>query len=177
MKKKKIFTPPSPQQAQIHLIGNIVIWYSATVALVVYALLFAWYLLRRRRQCYDLTTSDWHRFRQSGELFFVGYLLHFVPFFFVERTLFLHNYMPALVFKVLLLCCVIDHIGLLVARSTLATRLYRVAVVVWLTGVVWVFWRFAVLSYGTNQLTAGDVIALRWKETWDFILHKDVPKL
>lgn len=41
-------------QAQIHLLGNIVIWASASLATVVYTLLFFWYLLRRRRRICDL---------------------------------------------------------------------------------------------------------------------------
>lgn len=41
-------------QAQIHLLGNIVIWASASLATLVYALLFIWYLFRRRRRVCDL---------------------------------------------------------------------------------------------------------------------------
>lgn len=41
-------------QAQIHLLGNIVIWASASLATVAYILLFLWYLLRRRRSIWDL---------------------------------------------------------------------------------------------------------------------------
>lgn len=43
-----------PPQAQIHLLGNVVIWASAGLATVLYALLFSWYLLRRRRKLQDL---------------------------------------------------------------------------------------------------------------------------
>lgn len=45
---------PCHSQAQIHLLGNIVIWASAGLATVLYALLFFWYLLRRRRNICDL---------------------------------------------------------------------------------------------------------------------------
>lgn len=45
---------PLPSQAQIHLLGNIVIWASASLAMVVYVLLFFWYLLRRRRSICDI---------------------------------------------------------------------------------------------------------------------------
>lgn len=164
-------------QAQIHLIGNIVIWYSGTAALAVYAVLFAWYMLRRRRQCHDLSAVEWTRFCRAGELFYAGYLLHFVPYLFVERTMFLHNYIPALVYKMLLLCCVVDHIGGLLQTATVRRLGFRLAIAGWLLAVVWVFGRFAVLSYGTSQLTGSDVQALRWKDTWDFILHKDLPEL
>lgn len=41
-------------QAQIHLLGNIVVWTSAGLATVVHTLLFFCYLLRRRRNVCDL---------------------------------------------------------------------------------------------------------------------------
>ncbi|XP_054513812.1 protein O-mannosyl-transferase 1 isoform X7 [Pan troglodytes] len=44
----------SELQAQIHLLGNIVIWVSGSLALAIYALLSLWYLLRRRRNVHDL---------------------------------------------------------------------------------------------------------------------------
>lgn len=172
--------------AQIHLIGNIVIWYSGTAALLVYAGLFTIYLLRRRRLCYDLSPFEWRRFQLAGELFFAGYLFHFLPYLFVERTMFLHNYLPSFVFKVMLLCFVIEHMALVVRKLTVAfggvtfywsmgvQMVYTAAVIGWLAGVVVVFQRFLVLSYGTTRLSAEDVVALRWKDTWDFILHKDL---
>ncbi|KAK2502328.1 hypothetical protein MC885_003983, partial [Smutsia gigantea] len=43
-----------PDVAQIHLLGNIVIWASASLATVTYLLLFFWYLLRRRRNTCSL---------------------------------------------------------------------------------------------------------------------------
>lgn len=170
--------------AQIHLIGNIVIWYSGTAALLVYAVLFTIYLLRRRRLCFDLDPVEWRRFQVAGELFFVGYLLHFLPYLFVERTMFLHNYLPSFVFKVMLLCFVVEHLWLVLGKFTESCGariwsvglqlVYTAGIVGWLAGVAVVFQRFLVLSYGTTRLSAEDVVALRWKDTWDFILHKDL---
>lgn len=164
-------------QAQIYLIGNIVIWYSGFVALLVYFGLLIIYLLRRRRLCYDLTDHDWTHFREAGEIFFLGYVIHFLPYFFVERTLFLHNYLPAFIFQIMLLCFVIehvDHIWRSVFASVLCTVMYRLFVIGWLISIVVVFKKFSVLSYGTTKLSVDDVIDLRWKNTWDFILHKDL---
>lgn len=148
------------------------------MSLVIYAMLLVFYLLRRRRLCYDLDERNWQKFQTIGELFFVGYLLHFLPYFFVERTLFLHNYLPAFLYKCLLLCFVIEHIVTVlrnVVRSEILVFVYKSLLAVWLTGIVYVFCKFLVLSYGTVKLSAADVIDLRWKDTWDFILHKDLP--
>lgn len=164
--------------AQIHLLGNIIIWYSGTIGIFIYCILLIIYLIRRRRQCYDLNEENWFRFQQAGEIFLFGYFIHYLPYFFIERTLFLHNYFPALIFKILLLCFLIEHINLiikLIIKSKLLLYTYKILIFIWLIGIIYVFQKFLVLSYGTTNLTANDVINLRWKDTWDFILHKDLP--
>ena len=42
-------------QSQIHLIGNIVLWYLANISIVLYLSLFLIYLLRRKRHFYDIS--------------------------------------------------------------------------------------------------------------------------
>lgn len=163
-------------QAQIHLLGNIVIWYSATLCLFVYCCLLIFYLLRRRRQCYDLDEKTWIQFQLIGEVFLLGYLFHYFPYFFIERTLFLHHYIPAFAFKILLLAATLEHIYVVlndVLKVKLAAYLFISALLVWLGVIIFIFNKFSVLSYGTTALSTNDVINLRWKETWDFIVHKN----
>lgn len=165
----------SNSNAQIHLLGNLVIWYSATLSLLIYCTFLVFYLLRRRRLCYDLDEQHWQKFRFIGEVFLAGYLFHYLPYFFVERTLFLHHYLPAFCFKVLLMTGLIEHLYF-VLRDILKLRflvyLFVGLLLVWVGFVFNVFRMFTVLSYGTTQLTTGDIISLRWKDTWDFIVHK-----
>jgi dolichyl-phosphate-mannose-protein mannosyltransferase len=158
-------------QAQIHLLGNIFLWYSATFGLVLYLILLVFYLLRRCRRVYDLNEREWTKFQNVGYTLFCGYLINYLPYFFVERTLFLHNYLPALLFKISLLCYVIEHINFIVKRTNFKILLliYKLLVVVWLALVIYVFQKFTVLSYGQKHLTADECLALRWKDTWDFI--------
>ncbi|KAJ8934652.1 hypothetical protein NQ314_013251 [Rhamnusium bicolor] len=67
--------------AQIHLLGNIIIWYSATLSLVLYCVLLIFYLIRRRRLCYDIDEKNWAQFKVIGEVFLTGYLFHYLPYF------------------------------------------------------------------------------------------------
>lgn len=160
--------------AQIHLIGNIVIWYSGTLAILIYVSFFVLYLLRRRRQLFDISEKKWKQFCACGNIFFVGYLIHFVPYFFVEKTMFLHNYLPALIFKMLLLCFVIEHIYYIlkfILRSRILVILYQCILIIWFIAVLYIFKAFSAISYG-HYLSEADIINLRWKDTWDFILHK-----
>lgn len=154
------------------------IWYSGSLALVSYIGLLVVYLLRRRRNCYDLDNQKWESFQLAGEIFFIGYCLHFLPYFFVEKTLFLHNYMPSLIYKILLLCYMVEHLYIIcrdVLKSMWISVLYLTGTVVWIATIAYMFNVFLVLSYGTTKLSADNVAALRWKDTWDFILHKDLP--
>ncbi|KAG0429401.1 hypothetical protein HPB47_023716 [Ixodes persulcatus] len=96
--------------AQIHLIGNLAIWYTGTLCLLLYMAIFSFYLLRRHRLVYDIPNDAFEKFKFGGELCVVGYAMHVVPYFFADRTLFLHHYLPALLYKVLVLVVVLEHI-------------------------------------------------------------------
>ncbi|CAG9824993.1 unnamed protein product [Phaedon cochleariae] len=165
----------STSNAQIHLLGNIVIWYSATLGLLLYSAFLIVYLLRRRRLCYDLDPIAWHQFQLTGEICLGGYLIHYLPFFFVDRTLFLHHYLSAFAFKVLLLAATLEHVHFVlkvVFRRRLLAKFFVVGVLVWLVWAVYVFREFSALSYGNVALSTSDILKLKWKETWDFIVHK-----
>ncbi|XP_054006271.1 protein O-mannosyltransferase 1 [Hylaeus anthracinus] len=161
--------------AQVHLLGNIVIWYSGTVCILIYILLLIFYMLRRRRMCFDIAYKEWNKFSNIGSTLLTGYLLHFLPFFFVERTLFLHHYLPAFIFKLLLTVATIEHLYYLITtryQQKLSLRIVKCSIFIWLLSITYVFKKFTVLSYGTTHLSAKEVLKLRWRDTWDFIVHK-----
>lgn len=163
-------------QAQVHLLGNLVIWYTASLSLVIYCVLLVFYLLRRHRQCYDLDQQSWNKFMLIGEVFLTGYVFHYVPYFFVERTLFLHHYLPAFTYKILLMTALIEHLHYLfdkVLQRRLLARLFTLVVLCWVGTVFYVFRKFSVLCYGNTALSTSDILSLRWKDTWDFIVHKN----
>jgi len=60
--------------------------------------------------------------------------------------------------------------------ETLSWRLglvvFKLVAGAWLVAVLVVFRRFSVLSYGTTPLSAADILRLRWRDSWDFILHR-----
>ncbi|XP_066603868.1 protein O-mannosyltransferase 1 [Prorops nasuta] len=161
--------------AQVHLLGNIAIWYSGTLSLITYSALLIFYLIRRRRMCFDIDETEWRRFINIANVLLSGYLLHFIPFLFVERTLFLHHYLPAFIFKTILTAATIDHLYYLAEtrlKSKISSYLFQCSTIAWIVFIVIVFRKFLALTYGTTVLSAKDVLRLRWRDTWDFIVHK-----
>ncbi|XP_044008654.1 protein O-mannosyltransferase 1 [Aphidius gifuensis] len=161
--------------AQIHLLGNIIVWYSGTISIFIYTILLVFYLIRRRRCFYDISDYEWQRFTNIGEVLLIGYAIHYIPFFFVERTLFLHHYLPAFVFKVILTAATIDHVYYLISNNCkrkLIVSIVKITILAWIIIIIYVFRKFLVLSYGMTPLKVTDIMKLRWSDTWDFIVHK-----
>lgn len=75
----------------------------------------------------------------------------------------------------MLLSYVIDHIYTILQsyqKTRHVANLFVLCIIIWLAYVVRTFKKFSVLNYGTTDLNESDLINLRWKDTWDFILHK-----
>jgi dolichyl-phosphate-mannose-protein mannosyltransferase len=92
----------------------------------------------------------------------MGWALHYLPFFLMRRQLFLHHYLPALYFAILLLCAVFD-----VATSTLRPRIRLQVAVLLAVIAIWTFLYFSPLAYG-SPWTRAKCEKARWLKTWDF---------
>ncbi|XP_054945389.1 protein O-mannosyl-transferase 1 isoform X3 [Physeter macrocephalus] len=158
--------------AQIHLLGNVVIWASASLATLVYALLFIWYLFRRRRRVCDLPEDCWLRWVLAGALCAGGWAVNYVPFFMMEKTLFLYHYLPALAFQILLLPVVLEHVSDHLCRSQLQRSLFGALVVAWFASACHVSNTLRPLTYGDRSLSPSELKALRWKDSWDILIRK-----
>ncbi|XP_058927433.1 protein O-mannosyl-transferase 1 isoform X1 [Kogia breviceps] len=158
--------------AQIHLLGNVVIWASASLATLVYALLFIWYLFRRRRRVCDLPEDCWLRWMLAGALCAGGWAVNYVPFFMMEKTLFLYHYLPALAFQILLLPVVLEHVSDHLCRSQLQRSLFGALVVAWFASACHVSNTLRPLTYGDRSLSPSELKALRWKDSWDILIRK-----
>lgn len=96
---------------QIYLLGNPLIWWTAFASVIFYLAIFIVDRTFLQRGIDDVggLVRRW-MFRSPG-FFFVAWLLHYLPFFTQGRMLFLHHYLPAFIFSVLLLSSLIDLLG------------------------------------------------------------------
>lgn len=102
---------------------------------------------------------------------FIGWSLHYLPFFLMARQLFLHHYFPALYFAILLYCAIFD-----LVTSTLRPKVRLQVAGVLIILAIWNFQHFAPLAYGT-EWTRPKCEGARWLKSWDFScgdFHHDV---
>ncbi|KAJ8300903.1 hypothetical protein KUTeg_022422, partial [Tegillarca granosa] len=154
--------------AQIHLLGNPVIWCCASLSIFLYIAVFCVYLMRRRRGMY-LFSGEWQHFMFVGQLLVGGYLLHYLPYFLTDRTLFLHSYLPSVVYKVLVLAAILDHLYIVSFRVSYLPLFISYLCLAVFTAALWVFIQLSVFSYGNNGLSPEEIKNLMWKDSWDFL--------
>lgn len=160
--------------AQIHLLGNVVVWYASTIAVLCYLMLGVFYFLRRQRAILDTTEGEWQHFVFVGELAVGGYLLHYLPFLAVDRTLFVHHYLPAVAFKILALAALLDHLAVPRCRFIPVSTIVSYGTVVLVSGAAYVFLELLPVTFGNVDLTPDDIKRLSWHDTWDFLQHTRV---
>ncbi|XP_043914336.1 protein O-mannosyl-transferase 1 isoform X2 [Protopterus annectens] len=158
--------------AQIHLLGNTLTWNSANVGALLYVFVFLFYLLRRRRKIHDIPEDAWWQWVLAGVICGGGWAVNYLPFFMMEKTLFLYHYLPALTFQILLLPVVLQHVHDHILRSSVQKNTFSALVLVWLSSVYMVYLTFSPLTYGHPSLPASKLVELRWKESWDILIRK-----
>lgn len=99
---------------------------------------------------------------ESAGFFLVGWLFHFGPFFLMGRQLFLHHYMPALYFSILLFA-----VGFDLFTIRLMSRKRLMVAGLWILSVIYVYRCFIPITYA-EPWTQSLCEKAKWRSTWDF---------
>ena len=157
---------------QIFCIGNPLVWWAGSACVLLYAALAGIYLLRRQRSVYDMARGEWNMFAICVYLVVGGYVINFIPYFPSNKLLFVHSYLPALLFKLIAIPVLADHLySVFFVRFPLLQNVVKVCCVVYCLAVVWCFHYFSAFTYGTKALGAKDIRSKKWLATWDFLSH------
>jgi len=97
----------------IYLVGNLYLWRLALLATPIFLLsLIVLSFLRNREAIFY--TSQLVSIERAGLFFFGMWFVNWIGFFMFERQLFLHHYLPALVFNIMLISVVFELVTLAV---------------------------------------------------------------
>ncbi|KAG0219683.1 hypothetical protein BGX33_001449 [Mortierella sp. NVP41] len=108
----------------------------------------ALFAIRQKRGYYETgRLGEFQRFHlKEAGTFFTGWALHYLPFFFVDRVLYMHHYFPSLYFSILLTSSVLSGLAGFLLRLT---RLGLFLGLILLT--IATFVRLSPLSYGSEM--------------------------
>lgn len=163
---------------QIYLLGNPLIWWSTTAAIGIYFIVKGFSILRWQRSCGDYNHVSFKRFDYEVGTSVLGWFFHYFPFFLMARQLFLHHYLPALYFAILVFCQEVDFITSRFKSFGLSSRpaIGKALMAGYLVLSIVVFALFSPLVYG-NPWTQDACRQVKLLSGWDFdcnIFHTDV---
>ena len=167
---------------RIYLLGNPLIWWMALASLVVLSVvwLIDAVLVHRGQQGLFVLKGQREKFILSSYFFGVGYVLHYLPFFTMARVLFMHHYLPALLFSFMLSGVLIDMmttwtpriLNHFYPRNKSSPHFHQIVsyslLVIIISIGAFEFIRYAPLSYGLST-TRERLLPLKRVSFWDFI--------
>ncbi|EER38702.1 dolichyl-phosphate-mannose-protein mannosyltransferase [Histoplasma capsulatum var. duboisii H88] len=169
----------SREHRQIYLMGNPLIWWSSTTAIIAYVIFKAIATLRWQRSCHDYKNVTFKRFDYEIGQTVLGWAFHYFPFYLMARQLFLHHYFPSLYFAILAFCQVIDYgvnrisLSGMVSSKRVIGKIFMVLFVV--LSIV-TFTMLSPLAYG-NPWTKAACRRAKLLDSWDFdcgLFHNDL---
>ncbi|CAO3633580.1 unnamed protein product [Cunninghamella echinulata] len=150
-------------QIKFYLLGNPIVWWSSFLSVILFVVMTLFYIIRMQRKIYDLTNAQWDHFFFVGKTLFLGWFLHYIPFFIMGRVTYLHHYFPALYFSVFLVPFLMDHF----TRSASPKSQWIVFGVLMFL-VITVFFYFSPIVYGMTG-PVDQYIGRRWLKSWNLI--------
>ncbi|KAJ2550128.1 Dolichyl-phosphate-mannose--protein mannosyltransferase 4 [Coemansia sp. RSA 1933] len=178
------FWTNSKDRRQIYLLGNPAGWWMATGALFVYGVLVTGLALCGRRNI-DIADPVAHRhLLRSGGFVVLAWAAHYLPFFMMGRSLFLHHYLPASIFAYMAVAVVFQFVFIQQyqrfalrrwnaparALAPSAAAIATFAVVIALQTASFLY--FAPLAYGTSAMTPEQVRARMLLPSYDLHFQK-----
>ncbi|QPG75602.1 hypothetical protein FOA43_002959 [Brettanomyces nanus] len=162
------------------LIGSPATTWTSSIALIVFIAMIVAYVLRWQRQYDDFpeektttTTVDsnlliqrtvndeWNLFVMGGFFPFLGWFFHYLPFGIMGRVTYVHHYMPALYFAMLVMCYVVHWVDARVSRRWFTVSLYISLYAL----IIGVYIRLSPVSFGMDGPSA-DWKYLNVLKTW-----------
>ncbi|KAF8239372.1 glycosyltransferase family 39 protein [Tricholoma matsutake] len=176
------FWTENENQKQIYLIGNLIGWWTCVLALSIYVGILGADLLARRRGMDPIPDPVRNRLWNNAGFFLLVWAVHYVPFFLMNRQLFIHHYLPSHLASALIAGAVLNFvlsetINYPISIRGPTTRLRPaqcsdigikgpVILVIFSIFLFAMFTYMAPLTYGTPGLTGDQVNSKRLLSTW-----------
>lgn len=150
--------------SQVYFLGNPVVWWATSACLFGFIVHVGISLLKWQSGSAVGTSKSVFHFNYHMFTYFIGWLIHYVPFFIMGRQLFLHHYLPSLYFAILGLGHFFD---LLVSASQKYKKAGLGTVVVFFIATLIAYTTFSPLIGGASW-TKEKCLSSKFVSTWDF---------
>ncbi|KAF9085857.1 hypothetical protein BGX27_003317, partial [Mortierella sp. AM989] len=156
----------------VHFMGNPLLWWTATATVGLYMASCLWSVIKYLKGKQE-TKIERDRFgitpfyAVASGTFFAGWAIHYIPFFFMSRQVFLHHYLPALYFSILLLVSRLDR-----TLQRMPNRIRYLAGIGFMAAIIISWYSFAPFAYGTDFGSRAQCEKLKAIGGWKFTCQR-----
>ncbi|KAG0035278.1 hypothetical protein BGZ81_010591 [Podila clonocystis] len=156
----------------VYLMGNPLLWWASSATAIVYMFSCIWSAVnyirgkpetKHVRARFGITPF----YAVASGTFYAGWAIHYFPFFFMHRQLYLHHYLPALYFSILLLVSRLDR-----TFQRWPTRARYTAGLLLLAAAILSWHCLAPLAYGTDFSSRSKCEKIRSLGGWEFVCQR-----
>ncbi|GBM93855.1 Protein O-mannosyl-transferase 2 [Araneus ventricosus] len=165
----------SGQQLRIYLLGNPIIWWGNLILLQIFFILKLVFSVLEQRglQVSPLLKDLNNKTINASFWLFLGWALHYLPFFAMSRVLYFHHYFPALIFNSMLSAVIINYLMNVFHHflpDSLAKLIQHLILGLTIACVVYSFILFSSLAYGMESSAASksSTSRIKWLDSWEF---------
>ncbi|TFK39781.1 glycosyltransferase family 39 protein [Crucibulum laeve] len=177
------FWTNNDDKKQIYLIGNLIGWWTCVVGLSIYIGILGADLIARRRDMDPIPDPVRNRLWNNTGFFLLVWAVHYLPFFLMNRQLFIHHYLPSHLASALIAGAVLNFVlsdtfnfpisirgpKLTKPKPSTYSDIGIKGPVILIGSCIFLFVMFtylAPLTYGTPGLTGEQVNSKRLLSTW-----------
>lgn len=147
-----------------YLLGSPFNTWISTLSIFVFFFIMIRITYKWRRQTLDLNEDDFWRLLIQAVMPFLAWVTHYLPFALMGRVTYVHHYVPALYFAILIFGFVVDY---MVASASRYVKLP--AYLVLFGGCIYIYILFAPICQGLTGL-GSNYLKLQWLPTWDIVI-------
>ncbi|ORX97574.1 PMT-domain-containing protein [Basidiobolus meristosporus CBS 931.73] len=150
----------SDDAIKFFLVGHPIVWWSSTLALVGFIGVVLASYIRMARKYNDWNPGEWEGFTTVGKIIFLGWFLHYFPFYIMGRVMYIHHYFPALYFAIMMTGLLMDFLTRRQSQSVQNVIFFLAYFVI-----IAVFIYFAPLAFGFTG-PANVMAGRQWVSSW-----------
>lgn len=147
-----------------YLIGSPFNTWLSTVSLLIFIMIITKLAFQWRRQTKDITEAEFWQLTIQGVFPFIAWLTHYLPFVTMGRVTYVHHYVPALYFAILVFGFVVDY-NLRGSRPWIKYFVYAALY----AGCSYIYILFSPLCQGMHG-PGTKYLNLQWLSSWDMVL-------
>lgn len=152
------------RNARIYLLGNPIAWYICVIGIFMYVIYGCVKAFRVQRGALVNHSDRLNtRFNYRIGFLFLAWAMHYLPFFTMSRTLYIHHYLPSYTISTMITGCLIGYASNYVRRPFLFKALLLIAG----CAIMASFFYFAPITYGT-KISSDDLSSRKWMKSWDW---------